>query len=647
MTISHDLQAEWLSANGLGGFASGTVGAGRTRRYHALLLSANAQGRFVLVSGFDAWVETTDGTYPLSSQHYADGVVHPDGRPYVDDFTHDPWPKWNYRIPGPVQIEHQLLVPYQSDSVVLSWRMVSGPPDARLVLRPLLAMRDYHGLCRHDAAFRFEAATSADRVRWTPRPEMPSVEVHSNGRYEHEPVWYYDFLYPVEQQRGLDHAEDLASPGTFRWDLAREEAVWIASAVPDASPPSAPGTAAEEEPAPARCTRLRENHRRRQNAFGNRLERAADAYLIRSGQRRTIVAGYPWFTDWGRDTFIAVRGLCLATGRLGDCQEILLAWSECVDNGMLPNRFPDRGADPEFNSVDASLWYIIAVDDFLQTARQYGHRVTDDVAERLNHAVQAILSGYARGTRFGIRADDDGLLAAGQPGVQLTWMDAKVDDWVVTPRTGKAVEVQALWINALAIASPWSDRWSDMYQQATESFRHRFWNEDRRCLYDVIDVDHQPGRVDDSIRPNQIFALGGLPRTLLDGEQARGVLETVERQLVTPLGLRTLAPDDPRYHPVHHGGIRQRDGAYHQGTAWLWLAGAWMEAWLRWHGDSASARQQVQRRWVQPLIDHIDHAGLGHLSEIADGDAPHTPRGCPFQAWSLGELLRIQNRVLA
>ena len=388
--------------------------------------------------------------------------------------------------------------------------------------------------------------------------------------------------------------------------------------------------------------RLMADERSRRAAFRSPLHRAADAYLVRRGTGMTIIAGYPWFTDWGRDTFIALRGLCLATGRLDDAEQILFNWSGTVSEGMLPNRFPDYGDQPEFNSVDASLWFVIAVHDFFEAAVDANRVVSNEVRSGLIAAVEAILTGYSQGTRFGIRADDDGLLMAGVPGVQLTWMDAKVGDWVVTPRIGKPVEIQALWLNALHIGAELcrSAHWFALFERGRASFRQRFWNELTHCLFDIVDENHEPGQDDASIRPNQLLAVGGLPLCLVDEDQASGIVELAEALLLTPLGLRTLNSASPNFHPTFSGSIHDRDGAYHQGTVWPWLMGAFIGAWLRVQGDSAATRAEAQRRFVEPLLAHVDDGGLGHLSEVADATAPHVPRGCPFQAWSLGELLR-------
>jgi predicted glycogen debranching enzyme len=391
---------------------------------------------------------------------------------------------------------------------------------------------------------------------------------------------------------------------------------------------------------------LAERERERRAAFPARLQRSADGYIVARGEGRTILAGYPWFTDWGRDTFIAMRGLLLASGRNEDARLILLEWAKTISEGMLPNCFPDDGGAPAYNAVDASLWFVVAVHDYLQT----GHALAATHAS-LQRAVGAILDGYARGTRFNIAAGDDGLLRAGVPGVQLTWMDAKVGDWIVTPRIGKPVEVQALWINALRIALAWDVRWRDLEARASASFVARFVNPSTGALYDVVDADHEPGRVDARIRPNQIFAVGGLPHAILDGAPARAVVKQVEAQLLTPLGLRTLASIDPDYVGRYGGSQHQRDAAYHQGTVWPWLMGPFVEAWLRVQRadgiPDVVSFEAARARFLAPLYGHLERAGLDHISEVADGDAPHNPGGAPFQAWSLGELLRIERMLSA
>ncbi len=635
--LTADLSAEWLEADGVGGFASGTVAGPRSRRYHALLMTATTPptGRQALVAGIDAWVESPADREYLTVQRY-----HPDFQSRLPDhvthFSTDPWPTWNYRLLDGTEIEHEIFVPRDRSMVVLRWRLVRPVTGKRLVVRPLLTGRDVHALHHENSELRFDAEVSADRVRWQAYPAVPGLIAEHNGIYQHEPTWYRGFQLDEERARGFESLEDAASPGSLSWDLSAGEAVLIL-----ATDLAENGDDLALAPVKA-ADRLRKRERLRRSRLIGPLAKAADSYIVRRGTGKTIIAGYPWFTDWGRDTFISVRGLCLATGRLDDAKSILLAWADTVSEGMLPNRFVDQGDGPEYNSVDASLWYVIVVNELIAAFADAGKRLTATDRRRMEGAAQAILDGYTKGTRYGIHADTDGLLAAGVAGVQLTWMDAKLGDWVVTPRIGKPVEIQALWLAALAAGDAGDSRWRLQADRVRGGFAKRFWNPDRGCLYDVVDCDGVAGRVDASVRPNQIFAVGGLPQSLLSGTMATSVVETVERELLTPLGLRTLAPSDPAYIPRYQGGPRERDGAYHQGTVWPWLLGPFVEAWLRVRGSTTKTRREGQTRFLAPLLAHLNEAGLGHVSEIADAEAPHRPRGCPFQAWSVGEAIRIE-----
>ena len=502
----------------------------------------------------------------------------------------------------------------------------------------MLSGRGYHHL-HQNSIFRFDAHQRETSVAWKPYDSLPGVVASHNGSYVHEPEWYHRFLYHEEQARGLDCIEDLASPGIFQFDLSRGEAIVVLS-LEDRIQGSLqnPGTT---------LRKLRTAERRRRQTFPSFLHCSANAYLVQRGQgkSKTIVAGYPWFTDWGRDTFVALRGLCLATQNIGVAEQVLLTWAGTVSDGMLPNRFPDGAGPPEYNSVDASLWFIIAAHEFLEIMKTSPRKILTRHRRLLQDAIDAILTGYVKGTRFGIHMDNDGLLAAGESGFAITWMDAQVDGHAVTPRIGKPVEVQALWINALQIGGVFSQRWQTLWAPAHETFRERFWNETRGCLFDVIDVDHQPGTTDAAFRPNQIFAAGGLPFPVIEGKLARRVVDAVESALWTPLGLRTLSPDDPRYVARYEGDSRQRDLAYHQGTAWPWLLGPFVEAWIRVRGGTLDAHAEARSRFLAPLEQHLNEYGLGHICEIADGEGG-VARGCPFQAWSLGEFLRLSLVVL-
>ncbi|HMD60789.1 MAG TPA: amylo-alpha-1,6-glucosidase [Opitutaceae bacterium] len=639
-----DAATEWLEADGLGGFASGPVAFARTRRYHALLLRAagSPSNRFVLVNGLDAFVGTGSARAPLSAQRYLPGVTSPDGAGNLASFASEPWPTWVFSLPDGRAVRQEVFVVRGPAATVVTWTLLGDPAGLPLEVRPFFSGRDLHSTHHENDGFRFEPERAGNLLRWHPYPGVPSVTLKTNGSYSHEPQWYRQFLYEAEQARGLDDSEDLAAPGVFTWNLGDGPAVMILAA----PMPGEDYSDLNRDGAAAVAAGWRKGELARRASYASPLHRAADEYIVRRGPGHTIIAGYPWFTDWGRDTFISLRGICLATGRLDAARSILLAWSGVVSEGMMPNFFPDGAGEPEYNSVDASLWYVVAVHDYIDASLKAGRPVTNGELGCLLGAVEAIVGGYARGTRFGIGADEDGLLRAGHAGVQLTWMDAKVGDWVVTPRVGKPVEVQALWINALRIAAKFNPDWIDAAERASRAFLLRFWNEAGGCLYDVVDADHHRGRKDPSVRPNQIFAVGGLPFALLSGERAASVLRVVEERLLTPLGLRSLDPSHSDYKAHYAGGVRERDGAYHQGTVWPWLIGPFAEAWLRVKGNSPTNRAAVRERVLPPLHAHLKTAGLGHVSEVADGDEPHTPGGCPFQAWSLAELIRLEYGVL-
>jgi predicted glycogen debranching enzyme len=659
LDVDHDLQSllrqEWLETDGLGGFASGTAAGIRTRRYHALLLSALTPptNRVVLVNGFEATLETDSQFYALSTQYYGPDIVHPRGFEYLVDFTTRPWPKWTFELPNGLVVIQELFVPRGKSAVFLRWsldRSIEAITEKlKLSVRPLISGRDYHSLHRENSQFQFEPLKQDSKsngsqscVDWQPYADLPAIRAGHNGHYMQQADWYRNFLYLEEQDRGLDDIEDLASPGVFTWDLRHKDAFWLLT------PQTVHGLAVPAKVDHALWDLLANRESKRRGQFKTPAVQAADAYLVRRDVGLTIIAGYPWFTDWGRDTFISVRGLCLATGRLSEARQILLAWSKCVSEGMLPNRFPDAGSAPEFNSVDASLWFIIAVYELSQAA-ETANLLSDEDETLLLQAVEDILRGYHHGTRYGIHCDSDGLLAAGETGFALTWMDARVNDRAVTPRIGKPVEIQALWINALRIGEELLGQPEVDWRLSQSKFLKKFWLEAEGYLADVVDVDHQAGTVDRSFRPNQLLAIGGLPFSLLDGVRAIRMLEQVEQKLLTPVGPRTLAPDHPSYQGQCRGGVPERDSAYHQGTVWPWLLGPFVEGWVRAHGATAAIRQLARTRFLEPLREAFNAVddGLTHIPEIADGDAPHTARGCPFQAWSLGEYLRLDLAVLS
>jgi predicted glycogen debranching enzyme len=591
----------------------------------------------VLVNGLEAWLDRQGERFALSAQRYMPDVVHPDGAGRIVEFQSEPWPSWIFRAEDGTEVSQEVVACHERGHVIVRWHLRSLPGSVQLIVRPLLSGRDYHALHHENQAFDFTAEVTGARVLWRPYPGVPAISAVIDGSYRHEPAWYRSFQYDAERERGLDFTEDLASPGVFTWTLNGSDATLMLSA----------GEASPDLDA----AWLLDAEAWRRRRFPTPLQRAADAYVVRRGAGKTIVAGYPWFTDWGRDTFISLRGFMGLRDGLELARDILLAWAPAVSEGMVPNRFADAGEQPEYNAVDALLWYLIAAHELLEAAGAGETAVTAADRQLLQPAIGQIVAGYRAGTRFGIRMDEDGLLAAGVPGVQLTWMDAKVGDQVITPRIGKPVEVQALWLNALRIAASIWPEYCTLYRHALASFQLRFWNERRGCLYDVVDVDHVAGRNDPAVRPNQILAVGGLPFQVLVEPYASRVVETVERRLLTPLGLRSLAPGEPGYRPRYGGGVWERDCAYHQGTVWPWLIGPFVEAWLRVCGDTLDAKQEADERFLSPLRGHLCVAGLGHISEVADAEPPHRPGSCPFQAWSLAEFLRAsqlaENQIVA
>ncbi len=644
-TVTHDFEnaasREWLEANGLGGWASGTIAGCHTRRYHGLLVAATRPpaGRMVLLSKLSETVALGDERFELDTNSYA-GAVNPRGYELLTSFALDPMPTFVYEAGG-VRLQKTITAIHGENTTVILYEVLDAPASFTLMLRPLIAYRDYHALQRENGSLRFANATFADGVfRARPYEGAPELFLQTAGcSFSAKPDWYFRFEYAREQERGLDAHEDLFCYGAFHRQLVKGDRFGVIAST---------GEVAGRDP-----LALVAKERARRKAVTSEvagdddtvaaLALAADSFIVRRGEDlRTIIAGYPWFADWGRDTMIALPGVCLATGRYDDAKKILRAFARSVDAGMLPNRFPDTGEAPEYNTVDATLWFFVAAHRYLEASGD-----EEFVVGELLPVFEEIVDWHERGTRYGIRVDDDGLLRAGAPGVQLTWMDARIGDRVVTPRHGKPVEIQALWYNALCVLADLrkrSGRAADSAslvvraKQMKERFVEIFWNAETTCLFDVVDGD----RKDASIRPNQIFALC-LPYPMLPKDKARSVLAVIEKKLLTPYGLRSLAPDDPSYRGRYEGDAASRDAAYHQGTVWSWLLGPYADALLKTNGAVGKPKA---RKAIEGLIPHLHEAGLGTISEIFDGDAPHTPRGCPAQAWSVGEALRVFKGLL-
>ena len=639
-----DLEAassrEWLETNGLGGYASSSIGGMNTRRYHGLLVAATKPpvGRTVLLSKLEETLVYGEARVDLSTNRYP-GNVHPEGYRLLAEFRLDPFPTWVFEIDG-LRLTRTLFMVHGENTTVVEYVLeapiASLPEKLRLEVRPLIAFRDFHALTFENSTIDGRVSLEAGLAHITPYAGLPTLHVAHDGAVEAATgEWYRSFEYERERERGFDFQEDLYKPFEIVFDLsARSTATLIASTGRHAAS-DAHGLREKELSRRAALPALAPSG----GAAVRALRRASDRFLVARGDLTTVIAGYHWFGDWGRDTMISLPGLTLATGRPEVAKDIVLAFARHVDKGMLPNRFPDAGEEPEYNTVDATLWFFEAVRRILEATGDAAF-----VEKNLYDVLVDIVDWHERGTRYGIRVDEDGLLLSGEEGVQLTWMDAKVGDRVVTPRRGKPVEIQALWFNALktmdALAvrfgkSEDASRFARMAGRANASFNRIFWNEGASCLYDVVDGD----LCDASIRPNQIFAVS-LPFTMLDAPRARAVVDVVTRELLTPYGLRTLAPLDPAYRGRYEGDGPSRDGAYHQGTVWPWLIGPYVTAFLNVNGRSEKTRKEAAAL-LSPLSEFLLGPGLGQLPEIFDGDAPHRPCGAIAQAWSVAEVLRL------
>ena len=589
----------------------------------------------VLLSRLEERLIVGGRRHELGTNAYAGGVVHPRGFERAISFELDPLPTVTFEVDGGRFSRTVARVHGEpGTAIVYVW---GGPGLATLELRPLLAYRDHHALQHENAAVHRDVGRAGEDLVLAPYDGCPPLHLRLTGAaWGDDACWYRGFEYARERERGLDFTEDLWSPGVLTVEL-RPGKPWglLAWAGPIPDGQTAVGVVTSER------TRLRKLGGGSEDLLGD-LRRAADAFVVRRGESgRSIIAGYHWFADWGRDTMIALPGLCLTLQRNDAARTILAEFARHVDDGMIPNRFPDGGEPPEYNAVDASLWTVVAVHRTVEATGDH-----EFARARLKDTVAPILDGYRSGTRHGIRMTPDGLVTQGEPGVQLTWMDAKVGDWVVTPRRGYAVEIQALWYNALLIGADLARgagetqraaEWAALAAKARESFLRAFWAESVGYLADVVAA----GTPDLSLRPNQLYAIG-LRHALLPRDKAVRVLEVVKRHLLTPVGLRTLAPSDPHYRGRYEGDPRSRDGAYHQGTVWPFLAGIYFDAVIRLHGEEGKA---AAREWLAAFAPHLKEAGLGTVSEVFDGDPPHRPGGAIAQAWSVAEVLRVATRV--
>ena len=649
---------EWLVTNGLGGYASSTIGGVMTRKYHGYLIAALPAplGRMVMLQNLFASVRFADGRkVVLTGREYEAAPLFLPSRDSLRDFRLEfGLPVWEYEVEG-MRIERRVLMPHGQNTVQVIYRALSAPTTPCMIrLRPFVHFRSYEAPVNTPLAPPERVERGEDRLElrpWETLPPLRMLAYGGHGTFTPKERDVKAVMYRHERDRGYEWAGDVWSPGYFELPLtATRDAALVASTdtwqvMESLSPENALDAELDR-----RRSLLRLAGEAADDPVASRLVLSADQFIIRPAtrvqdtararamgeERRTVIAGYPWFTDWGRDTMISFEGLTLDTGRHREAASILRTFADYVQDGLIPNMFPDGANEGLYHTADATLWFFHAVQRFVVMT---GHRdVLRDVLPRFRDIVRC----HREGTRFGIGVDPrDGLLRQGEEGYQLTWMDAKVDGWVVTPRRGKAVEINALWYNALRLFSTWlaeegsADESREIAREAArvkDSFNQRFWYAEGGYLYDVVDGEAGD---DPACRPNQILSIS-LDHPVLDDARWTSVLETVRSRLLTPVGLRSLAPGHPDYKPRYFGDLRARDAAYHQGTVWAWLIGPFVDAWLRVHpADCDGARS-----FLAGLVTHFDEFGVGSIAEIFDAEAPYTPRGCTAQAWSVAELLR-------
>ncbi len=644
--VCNDFQAaiakEWIETNGRGGYASSTIIGTNTRRYHGLLIATTRSplGRMVILSKMEETLVLKDGTrYNLSCSQYP-GIVHPEGYRYLEEFRLDPFPIFTYKV-GDVVIEKAVFMIYGENTTVITYKVLDAPSYLELLVRPLVAARDYHWISIENTNFNKSVESLEGCIRMKPYNESPLVYLaHNADRFEPAGYWYKTFEYQREKEKGLEYHEDLYSPGEFGFLLKQGDKAHLVASTEGRKMRSVEVLESSEvlrRSEVASTAKLKDQ-------FAIQLATAADSFLVkRMDGLTTVVAGYHWFWDWGRDALISLPGLTLALGRFDEARNILTTFAKYCDQGMIPNRFPELSKDPEYNTVDASLWFFWAVHKFLEYTDDY-----DFVEENILDYLEEIIQYYINGTRYEIKMDRDGLISTGDSGTHLTWMDAKVGEWVVTPRNGKAVEVNALWYNALKIMESICDKLKLRYKNecarlahlAKRSFDLTFWYEAGGYLYDCVSEEG----ADKSVRPNQIFALS-LPFRIISKEKEKRILEVVGRELLTPYGLRSLSPKHRDYRGTYSGDQRTRDASYHQGTVWPWLLGAFITAYLNVYGRTKKTKEEA-RRFLTPLKGHLLEAGLGTISEIFDADPPYNPRGAISQAWSVAEILRVYKEEL-
>lgn len=675
--VEAGLNHEWLVTNGLGGYASGTINGATTRSYHGLLVAALRPPveRSVLVTKIDEEVEVArerrqPQLYKLGVNEYQDGTIDPQGYNYLERFALDgDMPIFVYQLNPHITLEKRVWMEYGQNTTYVQYEMrpildeETSKATITLHLLPFCLYRDHHATTQGSNDWHFLVDNEGSGIRVRAGTNAPTCRIVASPAAHYSPSgwWYWHVLHRRDRDRGLPSVEDVFQPGVFHIPLSPGKPITLVLSVEQELPKQL-GTAKHEEV----VLQAYQRHQRRikqllaiadRNATNlprkdpvfARLIVAADQFIVARPEpgatgnslqltpdRKTVIAGYPWFTDWGRDSMISLPGLLLCTGRYSEARGLLKAFATYTHQGLIPNRFPDKGEAPEYNTADATLWMFQALNSYTSTTHDWS------LVKELYPTLSGIIEWHKRGTLYNIGVDPtDGLLHAGAPGVQLTWMDAKVDDWVVTPRRGKPVEVNALWYCALRCMESWAMHlsydaleYAQLLTQVRENFAQRFWYEEGGYLYDVVDVEGVAGQNDPALRPNQLFA-ASLTTHLLSEEQTRSMLSKVTDALLTPMGLRSLSPRDPAYHSHFNGPREERDAAYHQGAVWPWLIGPYVDVHLRLYNDCLQLLPLLH-----PLVRHLWDECIGSICEVAEPEAPFAPGGCFAQAWSVAELLR-------
>jgi predicted glycogen debranching enzyme len=634
-------QKEWIETNGIGGFASSTIIGANVRRYHGLLVASlrPPTHRFVLLSKLEENISINGKIFEFSTNQYP-FIIHPEGHKNIERFEYDVYPRFIYQFNNTL-VEKSVLMLHGENSTIIRYRILESDHPVTLTVRPLCAFRDYHSLSHENSALDHNIQMETNGFSIHPYVELPSMRlIYDKGHADPKFFWYKNAEYRKEHERGLEFTEDLFSPALLNFQLSKGESLNILATTDENTVKAQPET----------IPRLFEKEVQRRSEIvksmplkdplARSLALAADSFIVKKKDGTdTIIAGYHWFSDWGRDTMISLTGLTLSCGKFDVAKSILRTFSNYISEGMLPNRFPDLDETPEYNNADGTLWYFVAIYNYFQATKDAAF-----VKNELYPKLKDIIDWHIRGTRYNIKMDENGLLYAGHEGVQLTWMDAKIGDWVVTPRTGKPVEINALWYNALCIMRELAKTLKEpkdagayalLAERTKNSFNREFWNEEQQCLFDVVSGSEK----NNEVRPNQIFAVS-LPFDIIDTEKQKAVVALIEKDLLTRCGLRSLANGSEHFIGTYSGDPYHRDAAYHQGTVWAWLIGPYLEAYLKIN-EYSEASLAYCKKILHQFNQQISDRGIGTVSEIFDGDEPHLPKGCISQAWSVAEILRL------